>query len=182
MKEVELKILEVSKREVIKKLKLVGAKKVFGPVLVKELYFSDDFENSAYTSLRLRKVGKKNELTLKYKKSKSRFLVREELETEVIDFGVTKAMLEKLGFRVFCQREKMREEYVYRGVKIEIDEYPSIPCFLEIEAKTEALVVQIIKKLGFEKLKTSNATATDVIKSYKANPDNLTFKKLTKRG
>jgi adenylate cyclase class 2 len=175
MKELEIKLLNIDRSKVLKNLKKAKAKKIFAPTKIIETYFTDGKKNSPFTGLRLRTIGRKCELTLKYKRTDSNFLQREELESEVSNYAQMRLILERLGYKAFRERQKIREEYEILGVKIDIDQYPKIPCFLEIEGKSQKQIKSVIKELDLGAYLLSSLTATDLLKSYKVNPDALTF-------
>ena len=45
--------------------------------------------------------------------------------------------------------QKHRISYELNGVKFEIDTYPNIPTFLEIEAPSEEIIQDYVQRLGF---------------------------------
>ena len=70
MKEIEVKILNINKSKMRKKLLKLGAKQTLKPTLFKELYFTDPQDKNnkrKYSSFRLRLEGKKAKITLKQK-------------------------------------------------------------------------------------------------------------------
>ena len=57
-----------------------------------------------------------------------------------------------------------RIRYMLDGVEIDIDSWPMIPTYLEIEGKDEASVLTMVEKLGLDKEKV---TSLDVQSVYK---------------
>ena len=166
MKEIEVKILDVNPASVRRRLKSLGAKKIFGPVLVRELFFEHPdvpAKKRGYTSFRLRLVGREVEITVKTARAGGRYKVQDEREIVVNDFAAARALIEALGFRVFRTREKKREEYRLGAAKVEIDEYPGLAPYLEVEAKTKREVAAAVAKLGFTMAHASTATATELL-------------------
>jgi adenylate cyclase, class 2 len=157
MKEVEIKILEINKKEVEAKLISLGAKKIFEGEL--EQFFFDNEENSlAFNKKILRiRTGEASEPILNLKtKIKSEFTkTTEELEIKVSDLEIAKLMLKSFGLLIHYKSKKQRTSYMLENARIEIDTYlendSKIPTFLEIEAPEEETIIKTAEKLGFSK-------------------------------
>jgi adenylate cyclase class 2 len=175
-REIEVKILNVDQGKLRKSLKKLGAKRVFGPTIFHEVYWESPLKERKYSSFRLRSEGQKSFLTLKIKKEDSSFEIRDEFEVEVKSFEETKEILQLAGFKVFRDREKFREEYLLQDIKIEIDEYPGMMPYMEIEAPSKKAAKDFLKTIGFPLKYTTNRTATEIIQDAGLNPDNLLFK------
>lgn len=156
MKEIEVKIPDINKKEVEKILMKLGAKLIFEGE-IKAHYF--DFKNNDLRKrkevLRLRTVGKKAFLAYKGKPIKNEANIREELETEVSSFETIKKTLEGVGFHEWLRLKKKRTSYKFGKAMIEIDEmkgkYSFIPTFIEIEAPDVKTIHETANKLGFKK-------------------------------
>jgi predicted adenylyl cyclase CyaB len=138
MRETEIKILEIDRAEVERRLRALGARKVFDGE-IHALYY-DDAAGSVGNrkgALRLRKEGRKAVLTYKSHVGDSGAKVRDEREVLVSDFGTARAILESLGFSVWLEMKKHRTSYRLRGGHFEFDRYSGaydyVPEFLEIE-------------------------------------------------
>ncbi|MBI2148837.1 class IV adenylate cyclase [Candidatus Woesearchaeota archaeon] len=176
MKEIELKILNINEKEVTKNLIKLGAKK-FPEELVIEKHF--DFEDDRIKDnkqlFRLRKLGDKVELAFKDKKIKDgKFRVQEEIETNVKNFDTMEKIIEKLGFKCIKHREKKRIHFTLNNVKIEVDKFPNIPPYIEIEG-TKKEIEKTVKLLGFNLNKTTSMTATEVLKRYNVDENYQKF-------
>lgn len=177
-KEIEVKILNIDKRKMRKILREIGAKQMLKPTLFKEYYFKSHIGNEAFSSFRLRSEGKRCFMTIKTKEKDNQFNIHNEYEVEVGSLDSAKKILEIAGFLAFRQREKYREEYKFGSVKVEIDEYPGVSPYVEIEAGTKKEAEQFIRKIGFMPKHTTNKTATEVIIDSGLSPDNLFFGKI----
>ena len=179
MKEIELKILNVNEEEIEKKLVLLGAKKK-SDVIIKEKIF--DFEDNRISKnnelFRLRKNGDKIEITYKYSKENDKeFLDHEEIETEIKDFEIMIEIIERLGLKIIKDREKRRISFILKDVHFEIDKYPEIPAYLEIEAQNKGDIKKLVEELGYSMKDTTSKTATQVLKQYEVDNSNfLKFK------
>lgn len=159
--EYEVRVLEIDKEEFIKKIEALGAKKI------------GDFEQKRYVYdlvpyksdcewIRLRTNGKK--ATLAYKNVEVKTIDgTKELEIEVSDFEVTRELLEKMGYEHRNYQENRRTQYILDDVEIDIDSWPLIPTYVELEGKSKEAVEDIIEKLELDKTKI---TALDVQSVY----------------
>ena len=171
MKEIEVKILDIDRKKIEKKLRSLGAKKIFDGRIDARFF---DFKNMpvkrAKNHFRLRKEGNTTKLTFKVHVSKKKAKINKEYEVEVSDFETMKAILELLGLHVWKRMTKRRISYMLKGTRFEIDRYAGkysfIPEFLEIEAKDIKTIYRYAKLLGFRKEDCRPWTASDLRKYY----------------
>ena len=98
--------------------------------------------------VRIRDEGTK--VTLSYKQLQDRTLHgTKEVSIEVDDFDQAEAFLLALGLQMTSYQETRRESWRLGDTQIELDEWPWIDPFLEIEAPTEAAVREMADKLEF---------------------------------
>ncbi|MBY8855821.1 CYTH domain-containing protein [Nocardia sp. CA2R105] len=86
-----------------------------------------------------------------------------EIEVSVDDFAATNELLELLGFTAKSYQETKRISFTLDGAQLEIDTWPRIPPYLEIEAATKQEVIQIAAQLGYAE---SDLTGENTIKIY----------------
>jgi len=158
--EYEVRILEIDKEEIIKKLEELGAKKV--GYFEQKRYVYDVIPKKDDEWIRLRTNGEKTTLTYK-NVVKTTIDGTNELEIVVEDFEKTNELLEKIGIFNRGYQENTRLQYILDGVEIDIDSWPMIPTYLEIEGKNESEVIAMIEKLNVEKDKI---TTLDVQSIY----------------
>ena len=72
--------------------------------------------------------------------------------------------LNELGYEARSYQENRRVQYKYEDVEIDVDSWPGIPTFLEIEGPSEEKVYEILLKLGFKK---DDCTTLDIDSIYK---------------
>ena len=158
--EYEVRVLEINVEEMKEKLDKVGA------TLIEDVYqkrYVYDFNPvNPNKWIRLRTNGNKTTLTIKDVTS-SKIDGTSELEIEVNDFDRTSEILQELGYKPRGIQENKRIKYDLNGVEIDIDTWPRIPTYLEIEASSEQEVYDTLKILGIPKEK---ATALDVQSIY----------------
>lgn len=100
--------------------------------------------------IRLRQSNDKSVLTSKHilEKNTSNFQSVLETEFEVSSFEETNLFLESIGIARRSYQEKIRYSYVYKSAEIEIDIWPLIKPYMEIECENETIIDEIIEKLG----------------------------------
>ena len=176
MREIELKVLEINKEDEETKLLKLGFKKIWEGIILEKMFDTENKDLKRKKQLlRLRTIHGKIELTLKGKKEKHPFLkMREEREVTVNSFAKMQEILEGLGYTCMASREKKRTSYKLKDVKVEIDEYPGAEPYLEIEG-TEEEVIEMLKKLNHPLERTSKKSATQILKIYKLNTQELFF-------
>lgn len=179
MYEVEIKILEIDRKEVEEKLLSFGARKTFDDKIHAVYY--DDSHNTIQRNrgtLRLRKEGSRSVFTFKTYVERSDAKVREEKEVSVTDFDTMKSILESIGFSPWLEMKKHRTSYEVAGVHFEfdkyLDEYGYIPEFLEIEAGDIGTVLKYAEHLGFTKEDCKPWDAVEVARYYAEGHRNLT--------
>ncbi len=151
--EIESKFLDVNHEEIRSKLKSLGSECVCKERLMRRKNF--DFpdrrlENDRNGWVRVRDEGDK--ATLAYKQLDNRDLDgTKEVSVTVSNFDDTCRLLESIGLKVKSYQETKRESWVLDGAEIELDEWPWAKPFIEIEANTEEVMFETIKKLGLEK-------------------------------
>ena len=154
--EYEVRILEIDVDSIKKKVEEVGATLEWDRLQRRYVYdFIPKVDNKW---IRLRTNGIKTTLTIK------NFVTSEidgtqELEIVVDDFDRTNSILEELGYEHRAYQENRRIQYKLNEVEIDIDSWPMIPTYLEIEGPSEEEVYKIVELLGFSK---SDITTRDV--------------------
>ena len=177
MYEIEVKILEVNRKELEKKLISIGAKKISQKEIETFFFDSKDYSfKKANSLLRLRKEKDRSTLTFKKLIDNNKAKVAQEYEVTVSDLESMKNILESLGFSLYEQMIKLRTSYVLNGVNFEfdkyLDEYDYIPEFLEIEANSIDTLHKHAKLLGFNIEECKPWSTFDLIHYYSKN--NLT--------
>ncbi len=158
--EYEIRVLEINHEELIKKLESLGAEFKFSSL--QQRYVYDLKPKSDNKWIRLRTNGQKSTITIKDIEAKS-IDGTKELEIEVDDFAKANELLELLGYKNRGFQENKRTQYILDGVEIDLDKWPLIPEYVEIEGNSEEEVYQCLEKLG---LKDSKIVTLDVASIY----------------
>ena len=168
--EYELRVLEIDKDILIKKLgKLNAVKK--GEYNQKR-YVYDLKPADPGKWIRLRTNGMKTTLT--YKDIVSHKIDgTKELEIEVSDFEATNELLEKIGYKSKGYQENKRIQYELNGVEIDIDSWPLIPTYVEIEGKDEKSVLEMMKLLELDETKMTTLDVQSIFQNYGIDLENM---------
>ena len=159
--EYEVRVLDIDKEKLITKLEELNAKKK-GEYSQKR-YIYDIIPKDEHKWIRLRTNGKETTLTFKDATVK-KIDGTKESEIVVSDLETTNEILNQMGYFSRSYQENDRIRYILDDVELDIDSWPMIPTYLEIEGKDEKSVLDMIEKLG---LNNEKVTALDVQSVYK---------------
>jgi len=161
--EYEVRILDIDVEDVKKRLKALGCDECIERSMRRYVY--DIKSDGRYMWIRLRDNGEHTTLTIKEIESDK---IDGTKETEVIvnDFNKTKMILSQLGFEPLAYQENKRISYKLEGVDIEIDFWPKIPAYLEVEGKSVEEVRKVVEKLGFKMEETTSIGVRKIYKKY----------------
>lgn len=161
--EYEVRILNVDKNVMMEKLEKLGA--IFQGNYLQQRYVYDFHPAVKGKWIRLRTNGKKTTLTIKNIMNKN-IDGTKELEIEVNDFENTNLILNELGYNHRSFQENRRCQYILNGVEIDIDSWPLLPDYVEIEGKNEKEVYEMVEKLGYTKKESITTDVDEIYKEY----------------
>jgi len=169
--EIEAKFLEIDVPQIQKKLKSLGAKKKYDTVFREAIFQGEGIRQKewekTFKRIRVRDQGDKVYLTLKeLPEKKFKLDNTREVELEISDFDKMIEILLASDLMKIRDQEKRRIHYELDGVAVDIDYWPDIPAFLEIEADSQEKVKAIAKKLGLNFRKAVFVDARQVFKRY----------------
>ena len=130
--EFEVRVLEIDHDKLVKKLENLGAELQFDALQERMVYDLKPKQENKW--IRLRTNGKTTTLTIKDLEAKT-IDGTKELEIEVSDFNTANEILETLGFKNRGFQQNKRTQYILDGVEVDLDKWPLIPEYLEIEGK-----------------------------------------------
>lgn len=142
MEEIEVKYLNIDIDLIEDKLKKIGAKKIFKKLYRRRVFDYPDLRlNDQGAWIRVRDEGDKTTITFKKRigmknDDKMRDDSMEEVELEVSDFDKMAIFFEKIGLKQKFYEENWRTRYVLGDIEFDIDQWPMLPPYLEIEAKS----------------------------------------------
>lgn len=155
--EIETKVLDIDAEEIKMKVIALGAEKTQETRLIVHWYrFKGVKEGEDPWFLRIRSNSEgKHEVTWK---AKSDILgtVRKHKE---INFNIAEPekladLFEELGLEKYAEQEKDRTTFNLKDWTFDIDQYPNMPAYMEIEGNSNEHVEEAMKLLGVEGHKT----------------------------
>ena len=149
--EIEAKWLNIDLNLIRKNLESIGAVLVKPDrLMVRSPFDFPDFSlEKKHGWVRVRNEGDKT--TLSYKQVDDRTLHgTKEITIIVDDFDATCDFLNAIGLEAKSFQETRRESWKLGETEIELDTWPWIPSFIEIEAKTEDDIRNVTAKLGLD--------------------------------
>lgn len=167
--EIEAKFLNVDHDELRAKLKALGAtcRQPMRLMQRRNFEFPDGRLEKQHGWVRVRDEGDK--VTLSYKQLDDRSVQgTKEVTLVVSGFEETGNFLQAIGLVAKANEETRRESWELNGVEIDLDEWPWIKPFVEIEAQDEAGMWDVARKLG---LKKEDARHGSVEIAYQAEYD-----------
>ena len=123
--------------------------------------------------IRLRETNGKTTITIKHilneelqaeYGTKMQPVLETEMEVPSIESG--NAILEQLGFSFRNYQEKKRTTYVLDNTEIDIDSWPLIPPYLEIEGESDEQINKIVQKLELSYKEMVSCNTAEVYKKY----------------
>lgn len=188
MEEIEAKFLNIDPQKIEETLLKLGAKKIYDRVFKDRVFDYPGWPLDTKASwLRLRDKG--DEITLSFKKRVGVVKGKndrgmEEIEINVNDFKKTSDLLESIGMIQKFNEEKRRVHFKLGSVDIDIDTWPMIPTYLEIEGKNWDDVKKVAGKLGLKWKDKKKMAAMQVYRLYGIEEKDysiITFDKQIKR-
>lgn len=144
--EMELKVTDINKDEVIKRLKKLGAKYV-GAYKFRRLISMPKEGSEDESWFRIRTDGKVHVVTFKQKHGNK--LAQQKYEMRIDDIRKYVQMFMGAPYKLLYFENK-RIEYNLEGNKITIDKWPRLPWSLEIEGNSKSEIDEIFKHLDLK--------------------------------
>lgn len=130
--------------------------------------FINKFHNNSKKWIRVRQTNDKTTIAVKHILADNRTNLQQMLETEIEVSNIKEAnsLLEALGYVYKSYQEKERITYVLDEFELDIDTWPGIPTYVEVEGKSEKDLENILNKLGYSINDTVSCTADQVYEKY----------------
>ena len=168
--EIECRLLECDVEKITSSLEKAGADKIGDWLQLRYCYdFTPKKDNSW---IRLRTNGKVTTLTIKEIVDSS-ISGTKESEIEVSDFDTTDEILNKLGYIARSKQENRRIRYMLDGVEIDIDFWPRIPTYMELEADSVDTIKQVCDKLCIDYTKLVTLDVQSIYTHYGIDIDSM---------
>lgn len=149
--EFEAKFYPVDKKLYREKLKKLGARLAFPERKMRRAIFDKaHYPQLNCDYIRVRDEGNVIRLSAKTHAREGGDLIdQQEVDVEVSDYDKTIQLIELTGFKFILYQENTRETWKYKDASIEIDTYPGLESYTEIEATSAEDVKSIAEELGF---------------------------------
>lgn len=177
--ELEVRFIKIDKPSLLKKLRELGAKDL-GEDLLRELIFDNKARtfNSERKLIRIRTTRKGSTLTFKDHRKVSYKVP--EIEFGIEDPDKAAQFLRKLGYKDVRRQEKRRHKFQLEGCTIDIDTWPGVDPYVEVEGPSKDSIKRVSEKLGFNWGEVIYEDAKRVLEKYYHIPvsklKNFTFK------
>lgn len=150
-KEIECRFLEVDKGALVKKLRALGAEDEGESLLRETIIYDRELKwRDEMKFLRLRTMGARGTV-LTYKEHRAHTVDGTyEIEVSVEDHKTMEHLLTAIGFVAFRHQEKMRHTFRLDGVTLDIDTWPRIPAYVEMEGASEAALKAAAGAVGYD--------------------------------
>jgi adenylate cyclase class 2 len=192
MQEYEVKFLDIDPDVIAKKVTDMGGKMMYDRIFHRIVFDYPDLHlDKEGAWVRVRDEGDKVTLTFKQRLYDTNDAFEQndngmiEEEVEVSNFETTCAILRRIGLTYKFFMENRRVEYELDGVRVDIDYWPLIPPYMEIEGSSWEDVDKIIAKLELDPEEKKIYSATQVYAHYGIDDQDyssLTFENATRRG
>ncbi|MGW7681867.1 class IV adenylate cyclase [Kribbella sp. NPDC054772] len=163
MIEYEAKVLDIDPDAVAATILALGGRQIADRLLRRYVYDITAGDDSRW--IRLRDTGSEVTLTVK-QIAHDGIDGTTETEVTVSDFATTNELLRLIGYTPKSYQENRRTSFALRGAALEIDRWPRIPPYLEIEGRSRAHVVEVANLLGVAETKLTGENTTKVYARY----------------
>jgi adenylate cyclase, class 2 len=167
MEEIEVKFLNINKQELERQLGDIGAKKVGDFFYKRQVFDYPDLSlDKKGAWIRLRDEGDKIMLSFKQRLGMQGNTGNDEgmkeIEFAVSDFEETAKFLYELGLVNKFYFENKRTRYEKEGVEFDIDEWPLLQPYLEIEADSWEDIDKAVEWLKLDKAEMKKFSTTQI--------------------
>jgi adenylate cyclase, class 2 len=161
--EFEAKVLDVEPDEMVDAILRAGGRRVGDAFMRRYVYDIRAGDQSRW--IRLQDTGTAVTLTVKEIAHDG---IDGTTETEVVvgDFDTTNELLGRIGFVPKSYQENRRVSFELGGARLELDSWPLIPPYLEIEGDSREHVVEVAKLLGVSVDRLTGENTTKVYARY----------------
>jgi adenylate cyclase class 2 len=179
MQEIETKVLEVNRDDIAEKLKSLGAKETQNTRLTVDWYSVPGTHSDAHPwYLRIRKTTDgKSEISWKSLPTiVGNTRQSKEINLDISDFENGKKLLVAIGLENYAHQEKDRHSFAFKDWNFDIDTYPNMPTYLEIEGQSVEHIKEAMDLLGLQNHESISEGERKLIEQkYKLNWNDMRF-------
>jgi adenylate cyclase class 2 len=173
-KEIETRFLDINKDELVRKLVSLGAVDKGEEKLEEIIFHATDLSWVGKRKfVRLRKT--KGKIILTYKENAAQTVdSAQEIEFEVSDLGKCLEFFGKIGLVPIRRLEKYRHTFRFSDTTIDIDTWPKIPAYVEVEGSSVGAIKKACAAMDMDWEKRFDGDAREVFRHYGYDLDNIT--------
>ena len=162
--EIEAVFCDVNKDEIRSKLKSLGAKLVVPErKMIRTVFHLPNSTKSCFA--RVRDEGDKTVVTYKEFQDETSPTGVKEINFTVNDYDAAVEFLRVIGLREKSYEESMRETWELDGAEVDIDTWPWIPTYVEVEGTSVENMTTVSEKIGFD-MKNAVYGSADLIYTF----------------
>lgn len=159
--EIEAVFLDIDKEELRKKLEELSAKLLVPERMMKRVVF----EQGEHAFARVRDEGDK--IVATYKRFDDHTITgAREINVVVDSYDAMITFLKECGIRAKKYEESLRETWELDGVEIDIDTWPWLPTYVEIEGPTVEKTLEMSRRLCFDVKRAVYGSVDDIYEMY----------------
>jgi len=148
-REIEVKFLEIDKQKLIESLLRLNAQDLGDEMIQEQIFYDKKGEwLNTHKFVRIRDTGKNIYVTYKHTEDRTAAGTIE-IEFKITEPEKVKAFLEALDLEMYRSQEKKRHKFKLGNVIVDIDRWPQIPAYVELEGPSEDSIKDAAEKLGF---------------------------------
>ena len=164
--EIEVRFIEIDKEKLLQRLHEIGAKDL-GEDLLHETIFYNEKEHWRDIGKFVRMRQTKKGIYVTYKERADLHTVQvKELEFQSNKWQTTKLFLQALGIEAVREQEKKRHTFQLDDVIIDIDTWPTVPTYVELEGPSENRLREVAGSLELDWEKAILGGAAYVLQKY----------------
>ena len=166
--EIEVRFLNIDKPALIKKLQLLGAKETPEYMLEEIIFYDSDLKwrDVEKRFVRIRKKDDSIVLTYKHNKQGTTLAGVEEIEFKVPEVEKVSLLLQRLNLIPYRHQQKLRHSFSFQNAAIDIDTWPTVPPYVEIEGESEQHVQNVAQEIGCDWSQRITDDALVVLEKY----------------
>ena len=164
--ECEVRFLDIDLPELEERLHALGLVPEYQTLFRITIFHGLSGEDREY--IRVRDEG--HRITMTHKRTFQDSLIAQEREVLVDSYENAIGFLEGIGLKHKRTEEKYRVRYRYGTARIDLDTWPGIPTYVEIETDSLNNLAHVCEKLGFTIEQGYGGDAHDVFRYYGINP------------
>ncbi len=146
--EIEARFLEINEDDLKKRLRDLGAEDL-GEDIFTEIIGRRPNDPAGNNFMKIRKT--KNVILLIYKNRRKHTIDgTEEVELKIDDFEKGREFMKRVGFSILRNQEKKRHTFILKGVAADIDTWPQVPTYVELEGDSENEIKNVAAMLGLD--------------------------------